>query len=134
MLDKQGYRRARACNRPRARAPTRTRTHSKCITLIAFPRQQWFAMRIIVALYIHCLPCFQRICPEYQRAKRGCRLSRGRCLKAADARTSKMALATWPVTLWTVLSFTAGFLWNLKYGPEHRVKWNASENCKTKAS
>jgi hypothetical protein len=43
-----------------------------------------------------------------------------------------MALANWPITLWTVLSFTAGFLWNLKYGPEHRVKWKASENCKTK--
>ena len=48
MLDKQGY----MHTRPRVRAPTRTHAHTdKYVICIAFPRQQWFTIDAVRALF-----------------------------------------------------------------------------------
>jgi len=36
-----------------------TNTHSECVMLIAFPRQEWLRERASVSrLYVHCLSCY----------------------------------------------------------------------------
>ena len=60
MLDKQGYTQARACTRPRSRAPSHTHAHAHTGDygiLLVLPREDWLRERAssLRYTYIACL-------------------------------------------------------------------------------